>query len=262
MSLHCRKCSVCMKGRKRAEMAEQMAKKGIIIAGGSLTPAFAEKILAEEERRGTGALCLAAADAGLEVLDAIGRIPSLLVGDLDSLRPELLDRYENRKELELLRHNPVKDASDLELCIEVMAARGVRELTVLGALGGRADHLLANIRLCYSAALQNISLVLLDPLNRIRCVVPGESGEAVLKIRQAEQWGRYIGLLPVGGSVEGLTLMGFRYPLEHFTLSYETSPSRTISNELAEEEGIIRFQSRERSGLLVMETGDREEREV
>ena len=44
---------------------------GIILAGGDLTPEFAEKIIEEYSSRGE--VFLAAADAGLEICDRAGR---------------------------------------------------------------------------------------------------------------------------------------------------------------------------------------------
>ena len=46
---------------------------GIILAGGDLTPEFAEKIIEEYSSRGE--VFLAAADAGLEICDKAGRKP-------------------------------------------------------------------------------------------------------------------------------------------------------------------------------------------
>ena len=145
-----------------------MEKTGIIIGGGDLTPAFAEKIIRESGSRGS--LCIAAADAGLEILDRIGLAPDILLGDFDTVK-QVLDRigvapdillgdfdtvkqdvlgvYTDRKDVEIIRHNPVKDASDMELTADVLLERGIRRVLVLGALGGRADHTMANLLLIY-----------------------------------------------------------------------------------------------------------------
>lgn len=244
---------------------------GIIIAGGDLSPAFAEKIIKETGSRGS--LCIAAADAGLEILDRIGLVPDILLGDFDTVKQEILGGYTDRKDVEVIRHNPVKDASDMELTADVLYDRGIREVLVLGALGGRADHTLANIRLTYWMRRRGAEFILLDPRNRIRCLVT-ESGENpetgaspapesgalqenVFTLRRDAQWGRYIGLFALGGTIRHLTLEGFKYPLKDFTLDERGLPSLTISNEIMAEAGIVRFSGDPGTGLLVMETADR-----
>ena len=234
-----------------------MDKIGIIIAGGDLSPAFAEKIIRETGSRGS--LCIAAADAGLEILDRIGLAPDILLGDFDTVRQEILGGYTDRKDVEVIRHDPVKDASDMELTADVLYERGIRRILVLGALGGRADHTLANIRLTYWMRLRGAEFILLDPGNRIRCLVTGPAGcpETVFTLRRDSQWGRYIGVFALGGTVRHLTMEGFKYPLKDFTLDERNVPSLTISNEITAETGIIRFSGDPGTGLLVMETGDR-----
>ena len=230
---------------------------GIIIAGGDLSPAFAEKIIKETGSRGS--FCIAAADAGLEILDRIGLVPDILLGDFDTVKQEILGGYTDRKDVEVIRHNPVKDASDMELTADVLYDRGIREALVLGALGGRADHTLANIRLTYWMRRRGAEFILLDPRNRIRCLVTESEAlrENVFTLRRDAQWGRYIGLFALGGTIRHLTLEGFKYPLKDFTLDERGLPSLTISNEITAEEGIVRFSGDPGTGLLVMETADR-----
>ncbi len=254
-----------------------MDKTGIIIAGGDLTPAFAEQVIRETGSRGS--LCIAAADAGLEILDRIGLEPDILLGDFDTVKQEVLGSYTGRENVEVIRHDPVKDASDMELTADVLLRRGIRRILALGTLGGRADHTLANIRLTYWMRRAGAELVLLDPRNRIRCLtVPGEEetpdnaaenlngagadrkcdgAETVFSLRKDAQWGRYIGLFAIGGTIRRLTLEGFKYPLKDHTLNARGLPSLTISNEITAETGVIRFSGDPGTGLLIMETADR-----
>ncbi|MGP1349283.1 MAG: thiamine diphosphokinase [Stomatobaculum sp.] len=228
---------------------------GMIIAGGVLEPAFAEKMLekAEEEED----ICLAAVDGGLEICDRIGRSPQLLIGDFDTVRQSVLEKYLHVADTEVRHYNPAKDASDLELAVEALFHSGIRRATVLGALGGRVDHSIANILLTCRAASRGMALTILDPLNRIRSFLPGESGVQEVKIRRDEQWGDYVGFFPAGGDTLFLSLEGFRYPLENFPLSEKLSPTRAISNEITAETGIIRFLGGRRACLIVTETRDR-----
>ena len=255
-----------------------MEKTGIIIGGGDLTPAFAEKIIRESGSRGS--LCIAAADAGLEILDRIGVAPDILLGDFDTVKQDVLGIYTDRKDVEIIRHNPVKDASDMELTADVLLERGIRRVLVLGALGGSADHTMANLLLIYRMRRKGAEFLILDPRNRIRCLmvpeetemtgaenvcgaetVPGAEyvcgTETVFSLRRDAQWGRYVGLFAVGGTIRHLTLEGFKYPLTDHTLNARGIPSLTISNEILAETGVIRFGGDPGTGLLVMETADR-----
>ena len=199
---------------------------------------------------------MVAADGGLTTFDALGIVPRLLVGDFDTVSPELLERYVSRDDIEVLRHNPVKDDSDLALAVEAVAEKGYTEIYVLGALGGRCDHSLANMRLCYAWKKKSVSLFLLDPQNRIRCVLASE-GKFLLE--KSEQWGTYLAFFPIGGAVNIHALSGVRYPLRDFCLCDNTAPTLTVSNEITAERAELELSGDPVSGLLIMETCDREE---
>ena len=179
-----------------------------------------------------------------------------MVGDFDTVRPEFLERYVSRDDIEVLRHNPVKDDSDLALAVEAVAEKGYTEIYVLGALGGRCDHSLANMRLCYAWKKKGVSLFLLDPQNRIRCVLASE-GKFLLE--KSEQWGTYLAFFPIGGAVNIHALSGVRYPLRDFCLCDNTAPTLTVSNEITAERAELELSGDPVSGLLIMETCDREE---
>ena len=226
---------------------------GMILAGGDLTPEFADYIIKDYISRGE--IFLAAADAGLETCLKAGRKPDLVLGDFDTVRQDVLSACRNTEGVSFEQHNPVKDASDLELCIDSLAARGIRKIAVLGALGGRADHTLANIRMTYWYMLRGVELLLLDPQNRIRCVNAEGSGEC--SIPRDGQWGKYVGFFPAGGAELKISLEGFKYPLRDFPLHDGVSPSLTISNEISGEQGMIRFSGGKGAGLIITESKDR-----
>lgn len=224
---------------------------GLIFAGGQQTPAFANIILNQKARN---EWFLIAVDAGLEICDALHLRPDLILGDFDTVKESVLSRYERENDNTVKRYAPEKNASDLELALHALKERGIFECTVLGALGGRADHTFANIRLCYCAAKKGLSVSLMDSQNRIRCYA-GE-GVQTLVLKREEQWGKYISIFPIGGAAEHVTLEGFRYPLHDFFLSESMSPTLTVSNEVVGDKGIIRFVSKDGSGIIVMETRD------
>ncbi len=83
------------------------------------------------------------ADSGVEHAAALGRHVDIAVGDFDSVSPAALAAAEAAG-AEVLRHPPDKDATDLELALDLAVARGARRITVVGGHGGRFDHCLAN----------------------------------------------------------------------------------------------------------------------
>ena len=77
---------------------------------------------------------LIAADGGARHCAALGILPAVLVGDLDSITPELLAEYEQAG-VAIERHPPRKDETDLELAVRRAVADGATEILLLGALG-------------------------------------------------------------------------------------------------------------------------------
>ena len=87
----------------------------------------------------------------------------------------------------------------------------------------------------------------MDAHNRIRLV----SGE--LHLKMAEQWGKYVSLIPFTTDVEDVDLIGFKYPLEKFSFTVLGTGSRGVSNEIAEEEAVIRI---EKGIMILVESKD------
>ncbi|MCC1480234.1 thiamine diphosphokinase [Roseibaca sp. Y0-43] len=78
---------------------------------------------------------LVAADGGANHLDDMGHTPRAVIGDLDSIRPELRDRLGAR-----VHHIPEQDSTDLDKCLRSIDAPF---LLGVGFLGARLDHTFA-----------------------------------------------------------------------------------------------------------------------
>ena len=63
-----------------------------------------------------------AADRGLEAFDAAGMEPDMLIGDMDSVSPQVLARYESR--LSADRLNCIKDDTDGEYALNLALEKG------------------------------------------------------------------------------------------------------------------------------------------
>ena len=71
-------------------------------------------------------------------------------------------------------------------------------------------------------------------------------------LKRSEQFGKYVSFFSIGGDVPGLTLKGFKYPLNRHYLTASDS-GLTVSNEIVAEEAVVEF---EKGTLLMLMTGD------
>lgn len=205
-------------------------KKCLVMAGGSLDIPFAEKFLKEKSYDK-----IIAVDAGLESLRSLKIMPDEIVGDLDSVDEEVLKEYENNSSIRFARYKPEKDETDMELALLKAEESGCDEVEVLGALGGRMDHALGNIQMLYPFYKRGMKVSIYDEQNCIYLLSEQKT------FYRKELYGRYISFLPLTEIVKGITLIGFKYPLNQKTITLGTS--LCISNELTGEQGILFLQS-------------------
>jgi thiamine pyrophosphokinase len=190
--------------------------KVVVVASGDFDPADAIWL--------DDADMLVAADGGAESLDRIGRRPDLLIGDLDSTDPALVERLAMGA-VRVERHPADKEASDTELALRAAIDAGADEIVLLGAIGGdRLDHELANLLLLADPALAGRDVRLMHAGNTVRLVRSGES------LAMGGRIGDLVTLLPIGGEATGITTNGLRWPLDAATL--RMGRSRGLSNEI------------------------------
>ena len=80
-----------------------------------------------------------AADGGYDILTKSKIIPDILLGDFDSI--------ENMPEhKEIIKHPSEKDDTDTFLAYKLGFDKGYRNFVIIGGIGGRIDHTIANIR--------------------------------------------------------------------------------------------------------------------
>jgi thiamine pyrophosphokinase len=196
-----------------------------------------------------GAELVIAADGGAHFLEACGRRPDVLVGDLDSVDPDLAERLEGDG-VAVERHPVDKDATDAELAIERALAGGASRITVIGAFAGeRLDHELGNLLLLADAGLARRT----EDLRMVRSGTMARAvhGPGSLDL-EADVDGR-VGLLPVGGDAEGVTTRGLRFALDAATL--RLGRTRGLANEVVSVPASVALES---GVLLVIESTDRE----
>ena len=163
--------------------------------------------------------------------------PTWIVGDFDTAAPELVAYYRTKTEIPIRQFNPVKDATDSQIAIELALELGSGEITILGGTGTRLDHVLGNIQSLMLAKKKGVSCVILDEYNRIRLV------DGTFKLKKEEQYGRYVSLLPLTTEVTGVELTGVKYPLSDYTFTSTGSAGLGVSNEITAETAEIRVKS-------------------
>ncbi|NLV73581.1 MAG: thiamine diphosphokinase [Chloroflexi bacterium] len=205
-----------------------------VVANGELKGSSGELAVLE------AAELIIAADGGANALVSLGIYPHVLVGDLDSVTPDVLAACEQHG-CEVLHYSPIKDETDTELALIEAVRRGAREIVLLGALGGRIDHALANLMLLSLPALEGRHVRIYD--GRSSCylahsltIVDGAVGDVV-------------SLIPLAGAAIGIVTSGLLYALSGDTLTY--GAARGVSNELTEPRATIETGS---GTLLVVHT--------
>jgi thiamine pyrophosphokinase len=216
--------------------------EALIISGGRLGDAFALSYMNEHHFDLTIAV-----DAGMGFFYRKVMAPDFIVGDFDSVNPGILRKFTEMEKgrPKILRFQPEKDETDTELAVRTAIEQGCNRIHILGATGSRMDHALGNIHLLGMAMKQGVEAFIADANNRIRMVQKG------FVLRREEQYGDYVSLLPFTPQVTGLTLKGFKYLVEDFTL--ECYHSLGVSNEIVEEQAEISFRD---GALLVVESKD------
>jgi thiamine pyrophosphokinase len=162
-----------------------------------------------------------AADSGLDHARSLGLAVDVVVGDLDSVSPAGLEAAAAAGTA-VERHPEAKDATDLELALDVAVARGAGRVLVLGPAGGRFDHVLANAWLLASPRYAIVDVE--ARFGAAHLVVVRSS--AVLAGRPGE----LVTLLPVHGPVAGVVTDGLLYPLRDEDLL--PGSTRGVSNEM------------------------------
>ncbi|MDQ1447571.1 MAG: thiamine pyrophosphokinae [Actinomycetota bacterium] len=202
----------------------RVTRAAIVLAGGDPVEPTLRRLLCDDA-------VVVAADSGLHQAELLGLRVDFVVGDLDSADPAAVERA--RAAGAVVERHPVdKDATDLELALDVARARGARRITVVGGAGGRLDHFLVNVALLASPRLADLEI---DARLGEAYVVVAQGGRPPHVITGAA--GSLVTLLPAGGDACGITTEGLQYPLHGETLGRGTT--RGVSNVLVREEGSV-----------------------
>ncbi|WP_408010943.1 thiamine diphosphokinase [Pseudalkalibacillus sp. A8] len=178
-------------------------------------------------------------DEGVLYLQKRDIKPIAAFGDFDSISGEEFTRLQE-KQMELYTFECEKDMTDLELALRWTIEQRPEKIILYGATGGRLDHELINIQLLKVGLEHKIEVEIVDRDNIIVMRSPGS-----YTIEASHEF-PYVSFLPFSPLVTGMTLVGFRYPLEEAKI--EWGSTLCISNELVTKKGTYSFDD----GIIMM----------
>lgn len=223
-----------------------MSKRIVIVSGGELDEELTLSILKRQEEE-----YVIGVDKGIEFLYTHQIMPSYIVGDFDSVKTEIADYYKSETNVPIREYHPVKDASDTEIAIRLAITLGCSELIILGATGGRLDHLWANVQSLMIPFKAGVDAKILDRQNMI-CLI----GDGKTYLKKDEMYGPYFSVFPLGEEIFGFNIEGAKYPLRNHILTPYNS--LCVSNQIAEDEdeAVISFAA---GIVILMQTRDKKE---
>jgi len=163
-----------------------------------------------------------AADGGYAALASRGITPDLIIGDFDSLAPDLLSAVSEHPNV--IRSSTEKDDTDMMLAVRYGLKRGYETFVINGGLGGRLDQTLANIQILVYIADNGTRGTLHGHGVCVTVIKNGElrfsRGEAGSGVEAGDvEAGGVISVFSARDKAEGVTLKGFKYPLNDATLT-------------------------------------------
>jgi thiamine pyrophosphokinase len=174
------------------------------------------------------------ADGGLEKAEKLQIVPDLILGDFDSVDPDVLEKY--KKKSEIIKYPAEKDFTDMELSIEIAVKKGFKDIVLVGATGGsRLDHSLANMMLLEKYYHFGVNIFIIDNNNKIQII----SDNCNMLLDKKE--GSFVSLIPLTENISGLTLEGFKYPLDRVVV--KRGSTLCVSNEIILDKGRIILES-------------------
>lgn len=176
-----------------------------------------------------------ACDRGYAYARRCGVRPDLVVGDFDSYGGDVDESIPVR------RLPTEKDDTDTMSALRYALEQGYRELRLVCALGGRLDHLLANLQAAVFAAVHGAS-VRIESADA--CILALHEGS--LRLPRREGWS--LSVFAADGLCRGVRIEGAKYTLREQDLT--PSFPLGVSNEWAGDEALISV--REGTMLVVL----------
>jgi len=205
-----------------------MEKKYVIFLNGEYkySQEFMDKLVSKN------VVCFCA-DGGANFAFKYGKIPEVIVGDLDSIEKKVLEYYKSKNIL-IKKFPKDKDFTDFELILKEINKISenknfVEKIFVVGGLGKRIDMALSNLFIMEKYK----NLVFLQENEEIFYV----EKSFVLKNKKEYEFS----IIPISEKVEKLTLKGFKFETDKIDVKRESS--RLVSNVICGDEASVEFEN-------------------
>lgn len=174
------------------------------------------------------------ADGGARHLRRLGILPHALTGDLDSIDPEDLGWLE-RHQIPLHRFPVEKNETDSELVVTRLISQlsgppESHEIVLIGALGSRPDHVLANQMMAARLAEKGWRLRLTDGRSDLYTLTGGQHLNLLIDPVDQGSADPAISVIPITREIHGLSYRGLYYSLQN--ASMDRGSTRGISNQI------------------------------
>lgn len=171
------------------------------------------------------------ADGGANYAYQLEIVPACIVGDMDSISPQVLEHY-TRLNVPFLKYPKRKDFTDTQLALSIAEEKGANSITFLGSLGGRLDHTMSNLYSCMDMVQKGHRIMHYHPDYQVYIInryleLKGNAGDTV-------------SVLSLTDISQGVTEIGFEYPLEEVVL--ESRNPYAVSNIMTDSTAIIKVQ--------------------
>lgn len=146
-----------------------------------------------------------AADGGLKILDKLGVVPDMIMGDFDSLG--YIPEGKN-----VIIHKVEKDDTDMMLAVKKAIDMGFDTIEIFGGTGGRPDHTIANIQTMLYASRKGIAVKMTDR-ERIYYVITNDA--LTLPAKETGD----LSVFAIGGNALNVNIKGAKYAAENLALT-------------------------------------------
>jgi thiamine pyrophosphokinase len=174
---------------------------------------------------------LICADGGANAAAEFGLLPDYIIGDLDSIRPDVYNFFNGK--CRIMRITRQTD-TDVEKCIKFLIKQKYDEVLLIGATGDRLDHTFCNLGI----VLKYFSQISIRILHQ-KSLLSAHSGKVLLKTCPAE-------VISIYGIESRTTIQskGLKYPLKNIHLPFgvrESTSNVSLGDqvELTVKRGIV-----------------------
>ncbi len=164
-----------------------------------------------------------AADGGYDILRKFGVEPDILLGDFDSIT-------EIPENIKLIRHPVKKDDTDTFLAYKTAFKEGYKNFVILGGVGGRVDHTIANVQSLLNIAKSGGRGFLIGKNSVMTTIFNSD-------IEFSESHSGNLGVFAQGNDAKNVTISGLKYEADNITIKTDTPIG--VSNEFVGERASV-----------------------